>query len=379
MRIAWVSYGFEEYSGLHVNAMCEDHDVLMVMPRAETGETQHKIDARVQEVRFDKPRLRQPIKQVASVRELVAKIDDFQPDVVHFQQGHMWFNAALKKLKRYPLVITIHDPRHHAGDTVSQKTPQWLIDYGFRKADHVIVHGKVLADQVHDLFEFSESRIHVIPHVAMGKPASHRETLDQSRCQEVLFFGRIYQYKGLQTLIAAEPLIAEQVAEFKIVIGGTGDDFDQYTSAMKNPDRFEIHNRWISDEERVGFFERASMVVLPYNEATQSGVVPVAFNHAKPVVATKVGALTECVDHERTGLLVPPNDPRSLADAIIRLLKNPQEAAEMGRAGKQMLDRDWSPAVVARQTTEVYRQAIASHAAGLHDRSQSLDLQEVTS
>ena len=180
MKIAWVSYGFGEYSGLHVNAMCKDHDVLMVMPRTEEGETEHSIDPRVKQVRFDKPRLRQPIKQIASVRELVSKIDAFDPDVVHFQQGHMWFNAALKKLKRYPLVITIHDPRHHAGDTVSKKTPQWLIDYGFRKADHVIVHGKALANQVRELFGFSTDRVHVIPHVAMGQTDSQCSAAEEA-------------------------------------------------------------------------------------------------------------------------------------------------------------------------------------------------------
>ena len=358
MKIAWVSYGFQEYSGLHVNAMCEDHEVLMVMPRAEEGETQHPIDPRVKQIRFDKPRLRQPIKQIASVRELVSRIEDFNPDVVHFQQGHLWFNAALKKLKRYPLIITIHDPRHHAGDTVSKKTPQWLMDYGFRKADHVIVHGNALADQVQELFGFSQNHVHVIPHVAMG--SSGVQSLVSEGTEEpgtVLFFGRIYQYKGLRTLIAAEPLIAEQVKDFKIVIGGAGDDFDQYTAAMQTPARFDVHNRWISDEERVGFFQRASMVVLPYDEATQSGVVPVAYNYAKPVVATTVGALAECVTDEETGLLVPPRDPVALANAIVRLLKNPQEAAEMGRAGKEMLKRDWSPSVVAEQTVDVYRKA----------------------
>ena len=100
------------------------------------------------------------------------------------------------------------------------------------------------------------------------------------------------------------------------------------------------------------------MVVLPYDEATQSGVVPVAYNYAKPVVATTVGALAECVTDRRTGLLVPPRDPQALADAIIHLLKNPQEAAAMGRAGKQMLQRDWSPTVVAEQTVDVYQQAV---------------------
>lgn len=167
MRIAWVTYGFEEYSALHVNAMCENHQVLLVMPDQDDGES-YDIDSRVEHFAFAKPRLRQPIRQWRSLRQILRRIDEFKPDVVHFQQGHLWFNWALRKLKRYPLVATIHDPRHHAGDLVSKKTPQWVIDYGFRKADHTIVHGNILAEQVQKLFGFSRERIHVIPHVAMG-------------------------------------------------------------------------------------------------------------------------------------------------------------------------------------------------------------------
>lgn len=359
MRIAWVSYDFEEYSALHINELCKENDVLMVMPSVDEGDNDHPIDPRVEQFRFNKPRLRQPLKQIASVRSLVAAIDRFQPDVIHFQQGHLWFNTALKKLKRYPLVITVHDPRHHAGDVESKRTPQWVIDYGFRKADQVIVHGDLLAKQVQELFGFDENQTHVIPHVAMGQTDAESSVPEEPG--SILFFGRIYEYKGLQTLIAAEPLIAKQVENFKIIIGGSGDDFDQYTANMSDPERYEIHNRWIDDNERVRLFQRASMVVLPYNEATQSGVVPVAFNYAKPVIATRVGALIECVNHEQTGLLVPPRDPAALADAIVRLLQNPNEAKQFGRSGKQMLDRDWSPAVVAEQTATVYEHAIAGN------------------
>lgn len=377
MKIAWVTYGFEEYSSLHVNALCQDHQVLLVMPRAGDSESDHAIDPRVRSVRFDKPRLRQPFRQLKSVRDLVAQIHDFQPDVVHYQQGHLWFNAMLRQLKCYPLIITIHDPRHHAGDVESKRTPQWWMDYGFRQADHVIVHGRLLADQVHSLFGLDRDHTHVIPHVAMGRtdtPSSINE-----KPGTVLFFGRIYDYKGLRTLIAAEPMIAARTDDFTIVIGGSGDDFQQYTAKMKNPERFEVHNRWIGDEERIGFFRRASMVVLPYNEATQSGVVPVAFNYAKPVVATRVGALIECVDHEQTGLLVPPRDPQALADAIVRLLQNPDEASRFGQAGKRMLDRDWSPSVVAEQTAQVYEQAITEYRAGNMNRSLPLKMTKVSS
>jgi glycosyltransferase involved in cell wall biosynthesis len=359
MRIAWITYDFEEYSALHVNAMAQNHDVLLVMPQREEGQPPYYVKDEVEHYAFDKPRLRQPLRQFQSVRSILNRVNAFRPDVVHFQQGHLWFNFVLKRLRKYPLVVTVHDPRHHAGDSVSQKTPQWVIDHGFRQADHVIVHGRQLAPQVEEFFGFPPEKIHVIPHVAMGQPTDPGTDIAEEP-KTVLFFGRIWDYKGLDYLIRAQPLINQAIPEARIIIGGQGDDFDKYQTMMADPDRFEIHNRWISDEERATMFERASLVVLPYIEATQSGVIPVAYTYGKPVVATRVGALEESVDHESTGLLVPPRNVEQLAKAIIRLLENDDLRHAMGAAAKLKLERELSPQVVASQTVEAYRAAMKS-------------------
>ena len=62
MRIAWITYDFEEYSALHVNALAKQHQVLLVMPASEDGETAYHISPEVQHFAFQKPRLRQPIR-----------------------------------------------------------------------------------------------------------------------------------------------------------------------------------------------------------------------------------------------------------------------------------------------------------------------------
>lgn len=358
MRVAWISYGFHEYSIAHVNLMAEQHDVLLMLPHLEEGSIESQIAPRVQYKPFAKPRLRQPIKQWFSVRSIVKQIEEFQPDVVHFQQGHMWFGLALKKLrKKYPLVLTIHDPRYHSGDADSKKTPQWVTDYGFKQADQLILHGKALAEQVHDIFGFDHEMLHVIPHINMSEQPTSTNASPREP-ENILFFGRIWAYKGLDYLIEAEPIISARYPNVRIVIGGYGDDFAQYQSKMVNPDRYEVHNRWITAEDQTTLFQRASIVVLPYTDATQSGVVPVAYAFEKPVVATSVGALPECVEHGKTGLLVPPRDPKSLANAILELLDNPERACAMGRAGKEWLDRVASPEPVVEATLRVYEHAI---------------------
>ena len=67
MRIAWISYDFLEYSSLHVNALSKEHEVLAVLPKQECIDEEHQLDADVKCFLFDKPRLRQPIKQNLSL------------------------------------------------------------------------------------------------------------------------------------------------------------------------------------------------------------------------------------------------------------------------------------------------------------------------
>lgn len=360
MRIAWVSYDFYEYSSLHLNALATEHEVLAVMPNPQVDEEDLQLDPKVDRHLFDKPRLRQPFKQYRSIQSMLKAIYDFQPDVVHFQQAHLWFNFSLKKIQQdFPLVITIHDPEHHSGDLTSRKTPQWVVDHGFRQADHAIVHGDKLISQVCHRFGFSKQQVHSIPHVAMGNQAeSSTESSKETDPNNILFFGRIWDYKGLKYLIEAEPLVSKEFPDVQFVIAGEGDDFTKYQRQMVNADRFTVYNEWISDQRRAELFRQSSFAVLPYTDATQSGVVPVAYNHKKPVVATDVGALSDAVVHSKTGLLIPPRDPESLAKAILQMLRNPEVTQQMGKRGYEWLRSECSPMVVAEKHVSAYRKAI---------------------
>jgi glycosyltransferase involved in cell wall biosynthesis len=280
---------------------------------------------------------------------------------MHFQSAHLWFNLALPAFRRFPLVITIHDPQPHVGDSDSRKTPQWIIDLGYRQADRFIVHGRSLVDVVHSRLKVPRNRVHVVPHIAIGGPPAGETVNDNEDDRMVLFFGRIWAYKGLEYLIRAEPLITQKVPDVRITIAGTGEDLDRYRRLIRHHDRFDIYNDRISDTARTTLFRQAAVVVLPYISATQSGVVPVAYSHGKPVVATRVGALEEYVDNEKTGLLVPPRDEKALAEAIISLLLDPIQRRQMGKNARKKVLTDLSAENVTKKTAEVYRLAIQDH------------------
>jgi starch synthase len=372
MRIAFVSYNFGEYSILHASALAQCAEVGLWMPRDLAAPHLAVLDPAVDFTPFDQPRLRQALRQVRSVREIVQQIKAFRPDVIHFQHGHMWFNLALPALRSYPLVITIHDPRSHLGDHSSKRTSQRVMDFGYRRADRVIVHASAMRQAVVETLGIPEQRIDVVPHITIGESVEAGQSMAEDE-NLILFFGRIWQYKGLEYLIRAQPMITAQVPNARIMIAGRGDDLDAYRRMMTDPDKFIIRNDWISYEERIELFQRASVVALPYIEATQSGVIPIAYTFSKPVVCTRTGGLPEMVDDGTTGYVVPPRDEAALAESIVTLLKDRQLRRTMGEHGRRKLDTEWCPTVIAEQTLAVYQRAIggrkSEHASDSRDKT----------
>ena len=229
MRIAFISYDFGEYCVQHVNGLSAAGEVVLIMPDELFDPYREILNVDVQLRTFSKARLRQPIKQLRTLRWILKQVDEFQPDVVHFQLGHLWFNFVLPILRRrYPIVFTVHDPRQHLGDRGSKNTPQWVMDFGYRRADKVIVHGSQLKEVLVRELGISQSDIHVVPHIAIGeKQAATSTTKDSTEEIAVLFFGRIWPYKGLEYLIRAQPLINQEVPNAKFWILGRGESMQR--------------------------------------------------------------------------------------------------------------------------------------------------------
>ena len=356
LRVALLSFDFGEYCVRLAGAMADEADVALLLPEQEVRGHRGIVAPSVRLYPYTKPRLRQPLKQVRMVLTNLRRIRRFDPDVVHMQQGHLWFNPVLPLVGRYPLVLTVHDPHHHLGDAGAHKTPQSVMDFGFRRATRLIVHSHELKMHVADRCGIPARRIDVIPHIALGNESVPPSSGDDG--ETVLFFGRIWPYKGLEYLIRAQPLITAAYPRARIVIAGQGEDFARYRRMMDDAGRFDVLNEYVSDERRARLFERAAVVVLPYVEASQSGVIPLAYRFGKPVVATTVGGLPEMVDSDRTGFLVPPGDERALAEPIVRLLRDQNLRRTLGANGRRKLDAECAPAVIGRQTLATYRRAL---------------------
>ena len=308
---------------------------------------------------FHLPRYREPAN-LAMVWHVRRQLKALHPNLLHITFWHWWGTPGLGLFTSLPLVATVHDVNPHPGDKSWWSNPAVAYPLQWRWADQVIVHANADRQKLVSSYGCQPDRVQVIPIGAYDfyKAWGRGDRLE--RPDTVLFFGRIWAYKGLDVLIDAEPLITREVPGARIVIAGTGDSFDQYRQTMVNPDHFEVHDQFIPDEMVAELFQSAAVVVLPYIEASQSGVIPIAYAFGKPVVATNVGGIPDVVDHGQTGYLVPPNDPTSLAEAVIALLRDRKTRLEMGQKAQEKAKRELSWASIAEQTMHVYEKALTS-------------------
>jgi len=269
-----------------------------------------------------------------------------------------------------PLVLTVHDAVIHVGDAASAKTPQWVWDRACYRAQARIVHNPQVKELLIQRLGIPSSTVHVVPSVLVGDDSLGEKIGEEENC--ILFFGRIWEYKGLEYLIRAEPLITSQVPQARITIAGTGEDFERYRRMMVHPENFVVYNEYVSDEKRAELFRRASVVVLPYIEASQSWIISIAYRFGKPVVATTVGGLPEMVEHGRTGHLVPPRDSQALAEALVLLLGDRKLRRQFGEEGRRKVNTECSPEAVAQLTRNVYHRALNRSRQSIEDSTQSL-------
>jgi len=266
---------------------------------------------------------------------LLNKYSKESPDIIHiqwllfYQFDYFWLKILRYRLRRKntKIILTAHNILPHINGYKYKN----ILEKIYSQFDGIIVHSEILKDQMVNIFSKKAKNwpIYVIPHGTADKLFekinqdilnSHRNkiNLTKNKGRNFLFAGTIHKNKGVDILLKAWGKHTNKYPYDKLYI--VGNPIYNITDELKIIEKFRSSIStslgYKSDEELLAYFLECDFVVLPYKEASQSGVLLTALSLGKPVIATNVGALSEVVNIVKGGYIVEPNNPRYLYLAI---------------------------------------------------------------
>ena len=247
-----------------------------------------------------------------------------RPDVIVCTFQSIWDLAVVRTLRRFPgrFILVLHDAAFHPGDSYPFRTSVLRREVGV--ADALVVLSDHVGRAAQHLYAFPADRITQLQHGAFHFAGARRRPRVHPghRRLRLLFFGRICRYKGLDLLLAAYRELRAANVEVELEIAGSG-DLRPYETALIGLPNVTIRNHWLGEAEIAAALNRADVMVLPYIEASQSGVAAAALDAALPLVATPVGGLVEQVVDGMTGVVATAVTPSAFAAAVQRLVGDP--------------------------------------------------------
>jgi glycosyltransferase involved in cell wall biosynthesis len=277
------------------------------------------------------------------------------------------------------IVLTAHNVNAAARDGNESMANRLSLKFQYRLSDHIFVHTEKMKAELHSDFGVAEKVVSVIPFgVNNSVPdtdltaveAKRRLGLD-SQDKAILFFGRMRPYKGLDYLVSAFQQIVLRDRSYRLIIAGEPkkDSERHWREIQESIKRKEIGDRviqearFIGDEETELYFKAADVLVLPYSQVFQSGVLFLAYSFGLPVIATDVGSLRDDIVEGQTGYVCQPCDAMDLAKSIARYFASDLfKTLECRRAEiKAFAGMRNSWGLVGDKTCEIYTQLLAQN------------------
>jgi glycosyltransferase involved in cell wall biosynthesis len=298
---------------------------------------------------------RRAFKAAEHLPDMLRLRGEIVADVVHYQWLTVPALDAHLLPARRPRVMTAHYvlPPHPSKRQVS--TARRL----FGSMDAVVAHSENGAARLRDEVGLDPARVRVIPHGAFDhftrlpeeKPLPAE--LEGAEGPVILFFGLLRPYKGLDTLLRA---FRELPGAELWIVGNPRLDLEPLRRlAAEASGRVRFVTRFVEDAEVPVIFRRADIVVLPYRDAEQSGVLYTGLAFGKPLVLSAVGGFPE-VAATGAAQLVPPEDPDALAEALGELTANPEARDRLATAAREAAAGPYSWDSIASRTLALYEE-----------------------
>jgi glycosyltransferase involved in cell wall biosynthesis len=264
---------------------------------------------------------------IHGLKETIIKIN---PDIVHEHNlhPHLFQLAKWKKELKYKLIAQLHYPVIEL-DFLIQKALKPVAELGLRHinkdVDKFIAHTNLERGWLLSL-DVPQNKIEIIRFPWVGVSSSLFNCTDHNPVKDIIYLGRIVKRKGLHVLLHALYFVKQTYKDIKVTIAGPADP--PYLSKLKTlVNKYDISANVsftgpIAEDEKCAILATHKVFVQPSLKEYTTITIPEAQAVGLPVVATKVGAIPEIVEHGKTGILVNPNDEKELADAITLLLAN---------------------------------------------------------
>lgn len=277
--------------------------------------------------------------------------------------------AKLIMYKSVPILTTIHDVKLHSGlSSFFNLLHRIATKITILLSDYIIVHDKISKKIIEEKFNYPTERIFVVPIGAYDIFCENVDITFPERAN-VLFFGELRYNKGVDRLIQIAEIVKKEIDNVCFIVAGNPKVIAQHSLAeagivnrslekMKKLNYFKVIGKYIPDNEVKNLFLNASVVILPYRDATQSGIVGIAYAFARPVVATKVGGLPDLIIDGETGYLTKTNTDEEIAECVIKLLKDKELYIKMCKNAFQLYRTKLSWDSVSHQIFELYKKIL---------------------
>ena len=253
-----------------------------------------------------------------SWRRTLSEIRDFAPDLVVIPAWTFavapslgWVARGMSKAGAEVCMVV-----HNAFDHEVSGWKDRLMGWQLSAADRFVTHNQALADETDKRYPTKTAQ--VFPHPIFDDVPAAIGTLEKRGKLELLFFGLVRPYKGLDVLLdAIERLDSDQV---KLTVAGEfWQGLDETKARLEQLDAsasVDLIPRYVGDAEMAELFHRADVVVLPYHAVSGSGVVSVAFQYRTAVIASDLPGFADIIHDGKTGWLFKTGDAADLARVI---------------------------------------------------------------
>lgn len=290
---------------------------------------------------------------LAKLNKIKKFLDRVNPDIVFVFTHHASSVLIPPIIKKYKVIYQVHDPAPHMGvGRLNAFIIRLQLKIYSKLACRLTVAGQEVKKQVlANCSTVDESKIEVIPFAVLDDFIND-DVLPSSEDIDLLFYGRIEPYKGVDVLIEA----VEKMKKKPIVyIAGKGDILEMYPNIKRIPDNIKVLG-FVDNDTLIGYIKKCKAVVLPYHEATGTMTVCQSFYYGKPVIVSDVGVLPEYT--QNGGLIFSHGNADELAEKIETFLSDEKLQQDCSVNARRLYEENFTMNNTNRMHQELFKRIL---------------------